>query len=146
MIFFLQVDLFELLYTFTKSYAVPDVSTDSLVQVYEMIKKNETLFDKFFTFSTAGKEYVVCDTSCKVAQLCSISCTSQDEYNNCMKNKSFRKDFTCHDNDANQEFSKFFAYGIAIMISFMSIILGVFLCQRYRRSHSEIYTKLLREF
>lgn len=77
-------NLYELLYTFTKAYNVPDVSTESLIQVFENLKKNSTLFDMFFKYSTAGKESVMCDRFCKVAQLCSVSSTSINEYNSCM--------------------------------------------------------------
>ncbi|GFR28023.1 acid sphingomyelinase-like phosphodiesterase 3b, partial [Trichonephila clavata] len=82
-------NLYELLYTFTNFYGVPDLSTESLVKVYEELKQNETAFDLFFTFLTVGKKSVDCDNDCQVAQLCSMSCITDSEYNMCFRSSSY---------------------------------------------------------
>ncbi|GIX68889.1 putative RNA-directed DNA polymerase from transposon BS [Caerostris extrusa] len=79
-------NIYELLYTFTKAYDVPDLSTESLVKVYELLKNNQTIYNSFFTFLTAAEKTVGCDSSCTVAQLCSMSCISSSEYDMCFKN------------------------------------------------------------
>lgn len=117
------------------------MSTDSLVKVYENIKKNETLFDIFFKFSTAGKESVLCDTSCKIAQLCSISSISVNDYNMCMKMHS-HSNVLCHDIGVHHTYSNMFAYIFASIVSCVSICLLLFIYQRHRRSHRDIYMKL----
>lgn len=82
-------NLYELLYTFTDFYGVPDLSTESLVKVYEVLKQNQTAFDSFFSFITVGKKSVDCDIDCQVAQLCSMSCISDNEYNMCFRSSSY---------------------------------------------------------
>ncbi|GFY44530.1 acid sphingomyelinase-like phosphodiesterase 3b [Trichonephila inaurata madagascariensis] len=82
-------NLYELLYTFTNFYGVPDLSTASLVKVYEDLKQNQTAYDLFFTFLTVGKKSVDCDSDCQVAQLCSMSCITDSEYNMCFRSSSY---------------------------------------------------------
>ncbi|GFX31430.1 acid sphingomyelinase-like phosphodiesterase 3b [Trichonephila clavipes] len=82
-------NLYELLYTFTNFYGVPDLSTESLVKVYEELKQNQTAYDLFFTFLTVGEKSVDCDSDCQVAQLCSMSCITDSEYNMCFRNSSY---------------------------------------------------------
>ncbi|CAL1269215.1 unnamed protein product [Larinioides sclopetarius] len=84
-----KTNVYELLYSFAKFYGVPDLSTESLVQVYEILKRNMTVFDSFFTFSTAGERTVDCDSACKLNQICSISCSSSQEYDMCFKSSDY---------------------------------------------------------
>ncbi|XP_054721542.1 acid sphingomyelinase-like phosphodiesterase 3b [Uloborus diversus] len=81
-----STSVYELLYKFTDFYKVPDLSTNSLVNVYEKLKENPDLYEAFYKFSTAGKETYPCDSHCKTAQMCSIACSSHDEYYYCMTN------------------------------------------------------------
>ncbi|GBN52754.1 Acid sphingomyelinase-like phosphodiesterase 3b [Araneus ventricosus] len=84
-----KTNVYELLYSFAKFYGVPDLSTESLVQVYEILKGNETMFDSFFTFLTAAERTVDCDSACKVTQICSISCSNSHEYDMCFENSDY---------------------------------------------------------
>ncbi|XP_055937861.1 acid sphingomyelinase-like phosphodiesterase 3b [Argiope bruennichi] len=84
-----NTNVYELLYSFAKFYGVPDLSTESLVQVYETLKRNKTVFDSFFTFLSAAERTVDCDSDCEVAQLCSISCSSNQEYDMCFKSSDY---------------------------------------------------------
>ncbi|GBN10271.1 Acid sphingomyelinase-like phosphodiesterase 3b [Araneus ventricosus] len=84
-----KMNVYELLYSFAKFYGVPDLSTESLVQVYEILKRNKTVFDSFFTFLSAGERTVDCDSACKVTQICSVSCSSSQEYDMCFKSSDY---------------------------------------------------------
>ncbi|XP_042895174.1 acid sphingomyelinase-like phosphodiesterase 3b isoform X1 [Parasteatoda tepidariorum] len=77
--------LYEPLYQFTTFYGVSDLSTNSLVKVYENLKKNDNRFQDFFLLLTAGKHSAECGRDCKIAQLCAMSGTSNEEYDQCMK-------------------------------------------------------------
>ncbi|KAG8182725.1 hypothetical protein JTE90_026176 [Oedothorax gibbosus] len=78
--------LYEKLYTFTEFYEVKDLSTPSLVAIYEKLKQDPKLFESFYVFLSAGERSTACDATCKVAQLCGMACTSLSEYNECMRN------------------------------------------------------------
>lgn len=79
------VPSYELLYSFTEAYGVPDVSTASLYKVYEKLKSDDTMFSLFNHYMTAGQDSVPCGNQCKTAELCAIICTSLEEYFPCMQ-------------------------------------------------------------
>ncbi|XP_035230126.1 acid sphingomyelinase-like phosphodiesterase 3a [Stegodyphus dumicola] len=119
-----QNNLYELLYSFAKFYGVQDLSTESLVKVYTRLKTDQNLYTSFFNFLTAGKESVTCDNYCKIAQLCSIACTSSEQYTFCMKNSDGKEKFPCYGN-FDLSFKVIFMYAAVIIIP-IGIFVGFF--------------------
>lgn len=86
---------YEHLYSFVEAYGVPDVSTESLYKVYEQLKSDDKVFNRFIHYMTAGEDSTLCKDHCKSAQLCAMICTSMEEYLPCMQPSS-GGDITSH--------------------------------------------------
>lgn len=76
--------VWELLYTFTKAYNMEDVSTRSLVKLFQNLRQSDT-FRKYYNFTSVGKDNGPCDKICIRMHLCAISFLNHSNYSNCLQ-------------------------------------------------------------
>ncbi|XP_067144161.1 acid sphingomyelinase-like phosphodiesterase 3b [Centruroides vittatus] len=75
----------KLFYTFTKEYELEDVTTRSLEELFKKLKTKPGFFEKYYNFTTVGKENGLCDKICIRLHLCAISFQSHHNYSSCVK-------------------------------------------------------------
>lgn len=75
--------LMQLLYRPTLTYNVPDLSTDSMVRIYENLQQNSETFEVFYNHSSLDYVLTPCDPTCKKWYLCSIANITDSEMKAC---------------------------------------------------------------
>jgi len=84
----------QLLYQFTTTYQVPDVSADSLMSIHKRMLTAPEVFADYYTYNTVGHVFVDCDAVCTREHLCSVSHLKSSDMHRCLKGEHllFRHD------------------------------------------------------
>ncbi|CAN8025234.1 unnamed protein product [Ixodes persulcatus] len=83
----------ELLYTLTTKYGVPDASTASMVNLSQWLNRSSELLDAYIGLATAFKDEYPCDSFCRQVQLCSVLCSRAGPHRLCMSSST---DWECN--------------------------------------------------
>ncbi|GBN93278.1 hypothetical protein AVEN_207696-1 [Araneus ventricosus] len=126
---------YELLYSLTTFYGVEDLTTKSLVKVFQRLKRNSNWFDEFFRFLTAGMETVDCEKTCRVAQICAMTGITPYHYDTCW-NASDKLFYTKQLSSPKNSIIIFICISI-LPIIILLLIIGYILYKKFKASQNK---------
>lgn len=85
-----EIPKWELFYQAREAYGLSSLSTITMASLYKQLESNDTLFQKYYLFNSAGYNNGVCDSSCKKNHICAIAYLKIHDVVHCMHFKSPR--------------------------------------------------------
>ena len=128
-----QTPKWELFYQARETYGLSSLNPINMASLYKQLESNDTLFQKYYLYNSAGYNDGVCDSFCKKSHICAIAYLKMQDVIYCMDFKSNKSHILSHENllrfgkELARNFHKFNASQLIITLVVVSMALTVVL-------------------